>query len=590
MSPQISLAFAIIVLTMVMFAWGRVRYDLVALLALLASVAAGIVPPERAFAGFADDVVVIVASALVISAAVARSGIVELLFRHVMPLLTSVGRQVVVLVASVSVLSAFVKNIGALAIFMPVAFQLERKSGTPVSKLLMPMSFGSLLGGLMTLIGTSPNIIVSKIREQTVGQPFAMFDFFPVGAGIAAAGALFLAFGHRLLPARQSGVGLIESALKIRYTTETKLRPDSPVIGRTVAELEAESEGDVAVSAIIRERFRRYTPSADWTLLADDTLLLQGEAEALDRLVTRAGLVLAPPRVTEGEHQEHGLVEAVVTAGSAVIDMSAAQLAQLSQVDIELIAFSRGGQQITRRLDTIRFQSGDLLVLRGPVDRLPEALVELGLLPLVGRDLHLGQGPGRLAPLLVLLSAMILIASNLIPVAVGFFAAAVLMILVGSLTLKQAYEALDAPILVLLGALIPVSDAIRTTGGTELLAESLSRMAMALPPFGSLLLVMMAAMAVTPFLNNAATVLMMAPVAAGFASKLGYSPDPFLMAVAIGAACDFLTPFGHQCNTLVMGPGGYRFGDYWKLGLPLSLIVLLVGVPLVMLVWPVTRP
>jgi di/tricarboxylate transporter len=535
-------------------------------------------------------VVVIVASALVISAAVAHSGTVEILFRHVTPFLTTVGRQIVALVGSVTVLSAFVKNIGALAMFMPVAFQFERKGGTPVSKLLMPMSFGSLLGGTMTLIGTSPNVIVSKIREQTVGQPFAMFDFLPVGAGIAAAGVLFLVVGHRLLPARRGGVELIESAVKIRYTTETKFRPDSPFIGRTVGELEAESEGEVVISAVIRERFRRYTPSPDWTLFEDDILLLQGEANALDRLVTRTGLVVSPPSIAENDHQEHGFVEAVVTAGAAIIDMSAAQLAPMSAMDIELIAFSRGGQQITRRLDTIRFQSGDLLVLRGPVKRLPEALVELGLLPLVGRDLQLGHGPRRLAPMLVLLMAMGLIGFNLVPVAVGFFGAAVLMILVGSLTLKQAYEPIDAPILVLLGALIPVSDAIRTTGGTELIAEFLSRMALALPPFGSLLLVMMTAMAVTPFLNNAATVLMMAPVAAGLAAKLGYNPDPFLMAVAIGAACDFLTPFGHQCNTLVMGPGGYRFGDYWKLGLPLSLIVLFVGVPLVMLVWPVARP
>jgi len=589
MNAQQSLAFAIIGLTMVMFAWGRVRYDLVALLALLASVAVGIVPADRAFSGFADDVVVIVASALVVSAAVARSGVVEVLFRGVLPFLTTINRQVVVLVSSVTLLSALVKNIGALATFMPVAFQLERKTGTPVSKLLMPMSFGSLLGGLMTLIGTSPNIIVSKIREQLTGQPFAMFDFFPVGACIAAGGVLLLAFAHRLLQPRQSGMGLIESALKIRYTTETQFRPDSPFIGRTVEELEGASEGEVVVSTIIRERFRRYTPSRDWTLLEGDILLLQGEAEALDQLVKRAGLALAVGHDKEGDHHEDGFVEAVVTAGSALIDRSAAH-AGLGRLGVELVAFSRSGQQITRRLETIRFRAGDLVVLRGPVGLLPEALVELGLLPLVGRDFQLGQTRRRLLPALLLLAALGLIAFHLVPVAVGFFGAAVLMILIGSLTLKQAYEAIDAPILVLLGALIPVSDAIRTTGGTELIADWLSRMALSLPPYGSLLMVMVAAMAVTPFLNNAATVLMMAPVAAGFAAKLGYNPDAFLMATAIGAACDFLTPFGHQCNTLVMGPGGYRFGDYWKLGLPLSIMVLAIGVPLVMLVWPIAKP
>jgi di/tricarboxylate transporter len=381
MNTQQSLAFAIIGLTMVMFAWGRVRYDLVALLALLASVAVGIVPADRAFSGFADDVLVIVASALVVSAAVARSGVVEVLFRGVLPFLTTINRQVVVLVSSVTLVSALVKNIGALATFMPVAFQLERRTGTPVSKLLMPMSFGSLLGGLMTLIGTSPNIIVSKIREQLTGQPFAMFDFFPVGACIAAGGVLLLAFAHRLLQPRQSGMGLIESALKIRYTTETQFRPDSPFIGRTVEELEGASEGEVVVSTIIRERFRRYTPSRDWTLLEGDILLLQGEAAALDQLVKRAGLALAVGHDRSGDHHEDGFVEAVVTAASALIDRSAAH-AGLGRLGVELVAFSRSGQQITRRLETIRFRAGDLVVLRGPVALLPEALVELGLLPL----------------------------------------------------------------------------------------------------------------------------------------------------------------------------------------------------------------
>ncbi len=589
MTAQQSIAFAIIAMTMAMFVWGRVRFDLVALLALLASVATGIVPPEQAFQGFSDDVVVIVASALVVSAAIARSGVVETLFRRVTPYLRTIQLQIVTLIGAVTLLSSLVKNIGALAIFLPAAFQLERRSGTPVSKLLMPMSFGSLLGGLMTLIGTSPNIIVSKVREEIVGQPFAMFDFFPVGAGIALAGVLFLSFGYRLLQPRQSGAALIESALKIRYTAEAQFRPDSPFIGRTVADLEGEAEGEVKVSTIIRERFRRYTPSPDWTLLEGDVLLLQGEAQALDGLVTRTGLTLHRPREARGESHEYELVEAVVTDGSPIIDTSAAQLTGTGHFDLELVALSRGGQQITHRLDTVRFRSGDLVVLRGPLEQLPEALVELGFLPLVAREIQLGHGPRRFAPLVVLLVAMLLIASHVVPVAIGFFSAAVLMILIDSRTLKQAYKAIDAPILVLLGALIPVSDAIRTTGGTELIADWLSRMAVAMPPVGSLLLVMVAAMAVTPFLNNAATVLMMAPIAAGFATRLGLSPDPFLMAVAIGAACDFLTPFGHQCNTLVMGPGGYRFGDYWKLGLPLSIIVVAVGVPLVTMIWPFTN-
>src|SRR5262245_513509 len=287
----------------------------------------------------------------------------------------------------------------------------------------------------MTLIGTSPNIIVSKVREEIVGQPFGMFDFFPVGAGLAVAGVLFLTFGYRLLQPRQSGIGLIESALKIRYTAEAQFRFDSPFIGRTVAELEGEGDVEVSVSTIILERFRLYTPDPNWTLLESDVLLLQGEAEALDGFVTRTGLMLYRARDAQGQDHEYDLVEAVVNDGSPIIDMSAAELTGTSHFDLELVALSRGGQQITRRLNTVRFRSGDLVVLRGPEEQLPEAMVELGFLPLVAREIQLGQNPRRFAPLIVLFIAMLLIAFEIVPVAIGFFSAAVLMILIGSLTL-----------------------------------------------------------------------------------------------------------------------------------------------------------
>jgi len=238
---------------------------------------------------------------------------------------------------------------------------------------------------------------------------------------------------------------------------------------------------------------------------------------------------------------------------------------------------------------SVKLKPGDVLVLQGNLNTMPETLGELHCLPLAARDLRLGAGRHSILPLLVLLSAMALVSLHLLPVAIAFFGAAVVMLLIRALSLREAYDVIEWPILILLGALIPVSDALRTTGGTELIAGWLSRAGDVLPPIGALGLVMLAAMAVTPFLNNAATVLVMGPIAAGFATKLGYGPDAFLMAVAIGAACDFLTPIGHQCNTLVMGPGGYRFGDYWRLGLPLSIMVLLVGVPLIALFWPFQR-
>ncbi|HRO59355.1 MAG TPA: SLC13 family permease [Burkholderiaceae bacterium] len=585
-------AFAIVAVMMALFVWGRIRYDLVALLALLASVVAGIVPADEAFDGFSSDIVVIVASALIVSAAVARSGVVEILLRKVGRFLGSAQSQVFGLVAAVTLLSAFVKNVGALAMLIPVAFQLARRTGTSPSVLLMPMAFGSLLGGLMTLIGTSPNIIVSQMREQITGEPFRMFDFTPVGLGLAVAGVLFLAFGYRLLPPPRKAAASMDAAFRIGgYTAEARVPADSSSVGKTVAELEALGEGEASVATIIRERFRRYTPSDDWTLAADDVLLLQGEPGALETVIAQGKLRLAADEHTADEQmpdEERSVVEAVVTGDSMLVGRTVAEVRLAERHQVNLLAVSRSGERIAHRLRTLRFQAGDLIVLQGREDALPETLGELRCLPLAGRDIRLGRGRQGFVPVLVLAAAMLLLALELIPVTIAFFGAAVLLLAVGSLTLREAYEVVEWPILILLGALIPISDAIRTTGGTELIADGLSKLTIGLPPLGALTFIMVVAMAVTPFLNNAATVLVMAPIAASLAAALSLSADPFLMAVAVGAACDFLTPIGHQCNTLVMGPGGYRFGDYWRLGLPLSIIVVVVGTPLIAWVWPLT--
>ncbi|MEK0084384.1 SLC13 family permease [Benzoatithermus flavus] len=592
MTLQQGLAFAIVGAMMALFVWGRLRYDLVAMLALLAAVAVGIVPPEKAFAGFGDDIVVIVATALLVSAAVARSGITERLIAPLAPRLTTAGRQVLVLVAAVTLLSAFVKNVGALAILMPIAFQLARRTGTSPSSLLMPLSFGSLLGGLMTLIGTSPNVIVSRMRSELLGEPFRMFDFMPVGVGIAAAGVLFLAFGYRLLPTGRKGTASIDAAFNIEgYTTEAIVPPDSPTVGKSVTELETLGEGEVAVTTVIRERFRRYAPSSDWQLLANDVLLLQGEPAALERLVARAKLQLATKAAAPeaAASDEIGVMEAVVTADSLLVDRSPTQLALRRRYQVNLLAVSRRGERVIQRLRSVKFRPGDVLALQGDLNTMPDTLGELRLLPLAQRGVSLGRGRSTWLPVAILATAMLLVALQIVPVAVAFFGAATAILLFRVISLREAYEVVEWPILILLGALIPVSEALHTTGGTELIAGWLSTATHSLPPLAALALIVMVAMAVTPFLNNAATVLMMAPIAASLAKQLGLDPDPFLMAVAVGAACDFLTPIGHQCNTLVMGPGGYRFDDYWKLGLPLSIIVIVVGVPLIALVWPL-RP
>jgi di/tricarboxylate transporter len=364
---------------------------------------------------------------------------------------------------------------------------------------------------------------------------------------------------------------------------------ESELVGQTIADLRRTGEADVRVVGLIRGDRRTARPLPDAVLRGDDLVLLEGEPDDLERLVARAGLKLSREhRVPETDQatDEVGVVEAVIGPRSALIDQSAERLALFERYRVNLIAVSRSGERLTERLRSLSLRPGDVVVLQGNLTRLPDTLRDLGCMPLAARDIRLGMSRRSLIPLAILGAAIGLVAFDIVPVAIAFFGAGVVLVLLRSLTLREAYEVIDWPILVMLGALIPVSEAIRTTGGTDLIAAWLSAVAGRLPATGALVLIMVAAMAVTPFLNNAATVLVMAPIAASLAGRLGYAPDAFLMAVALGAACDFLTPIGHQCNTLIMGPGGYRFGDYWRLGLPLSVLVVLAATPLILLVWP----
>jgi len=603
MDTQQIAACAILAFAMGMFVWNRLRYDLVAALALIAGVAVGVVPADKAFGGFSDQIVIIVASALVLSAAVNRSGIIERLLRPLMPAMKRTGTQVAVLGGTVAVLSAFIKNIGALAAFLPVAIQVSRHAGTPKSRLLMPLAFASLLGGLATLIGTSPNIIVSRMREELQGQPFTMFDFLPVGGLLALAGLAFLAVGWRLLPA--SGTGKRDQAFELAdYMTELTVPEDSPVVGKTVAELEKLGQDQVTVSALVRLDRHRYVVDGHWPIHAGDILQIQGEHEALERLADTAKLTLVAQKNDDEKEKkdrkekktdaadkpkprgDRAIMEAVVAEGSALIDRTLSRLRLRDRMGINLLAISRRGEQIQQRLRGVKFRAGDVVVLEGDAETLPDALASMKLLPLAERNLMLGRERQALVPVGLLIVAMALAAFQIVPTTMAFFGAAVGVVALGALSLKDAYEAIEWPILVLLACLIPVSDALRTTGVTDLLAGWLSVAAAALPPMGALLLILVVAMLVTPFLNNAATVLVMAPIAASFAKNLGLNADPFLMAVAVGAASDFLTPIGHQCNTLVMGPGGYKFSDYPRLGLPLSVLVAVLGTVLIALFWP----
>ncbi|HEX3499077.1 MAG TPA: SLC13 family permease [Stellaceae bacterium] len=588
-TPQI-IIFAILAAMLGLFVWDRLRYDLVALLALLAAAVSGIIPPEKAFTGFSNEVVPLIAGALVVSTAIANSGLVDRLVRRLAPYLRSPDLQVGMLVALVTALSAFMKNIGALAIFLPVAFQLAQRGGRSASEFLMPLSFGSLVGGLATLIGTSPNILISGIRHELVGAPFSMFDFTPVGAGIAVCGVIFLSFGWRLLPHGLKPQASPEAIFKIEdYTAEAALLPGSPLVGKTVGDLEALGDGELHIAAIIREQSRRYVPTSGWTLFENDILVLESAPHLLDSVVETAKLALVGIEDLPKETQRAGNlanVEAVVTADSVMVGASPVQLRLRGRYGVNLLAMSRRGRRTTARLRSIRFQAGDVVVLQGDAQSMSDTLAELGCLPLAERNLRFGKPRQQVLSLLILAAAMIVSALEILPVGVTFVIAATLVALFGILTMREIYDAIEWPILVLLGALIPVGEAVRHTGATDLIAHWISSLAVMLPSFGALSLVMLITMLLTPILHHAAAVIVMGPVAAALAKQLGFNIDPFLMAVAVGAGSDFLSPIGHQCNTLVLGPGGYRFTDYWRLGLPLSTIVLVVGVPLIMMVWP----
>jgi di/tricarboxylate transporter len=373
------------------------------------------------------------------------------------------------------------------------------------------------------------------------------------------------------------------------YATEATVTGDAATTF-TVSDLKLGEVG-VKLTGIAAQGDRREAPLPDARLQAGDVLILEGEQGALDRLMARAPLKPAREgrEVEKGEAaEEMRSVEAVVQGGSVLIGASAQRLALKQQYGVNLLAVGRGGERITERLRDVTLRPGDILVLQAGERALPNIMRTLGVLPLAERDVRLGGVRRRISPVLILAAAMVLVAFNLLPIAVAFFGAAVLMVMVGALSMRDAYDSLEGQVLVLIGALTPISEAVRRTGGADLIARGLAEALHGISPLLSLGALLVVAMACSPFLHNAPTVLVLGPIGMLTAQRLHLNPDPFLMAVATGAGCDFLTPIGHQCNTLVAGPGGYRFTDYWRLGAPLSLMVILAGPPLIAAVWPLT--
>jgi len=614
MTGEQLIVFGVLAATLVLFVWNRWRYDLVALAALLACALTGVVPPEEVFAGLGHPAVISVAAVLVLSRGLLNGGVVDSVARRLMQVGERPWAQVAALTGIVALSSGFMNNVGALALFMPVAIWMSRQSGRSPSYLLMPLAFGSLLGGTLTLIGTPPNLIIAGYRAEAGEAPFGMFAFLPVGAAVTVAGVLFIALlGWRLVPRRQEQEGNGDLFEISAYLTEVRVPEGCKYAGRTLHALigAVQDEADVQVIALIRGDERQRMPSTYEVLREGDILLVEADSDSLKALLDVTGVELAADveeqenkardeqeaaeQAVEQEKAEknhksrHGeltLAEAIVSPGSMLVGTSASGLDLRERHGVNVLAVARQGQRLRQRLGEIRFAAGDILLLQAREDALQSSLNSLGCLPLASRGLSITTPRNVMLASAIFAITLASIAFGLLPAATALVTGALVMILVGLIPLGRIYESIDMPVIVLVAAMLPVGQALETTGGSQLIADALLELGQSLPAAATLALLMVAVMLISNVVNNAAAAVLAAPVAISLARGMDASVDPFLIAVAIGASCAFLTPIGHQSNTLVMAPGGYRFGDYWRLGLPLSILVVLCAVPAILWIWP----
>ncbi|OOG23769.1 SLC13 family permease [Thioalkalivibrio denitrificans] len=624
MTTEQLLLGAVLLGTLVLFLWGRWRHDVVAMAALLVCVALGLVPSAEAFSGFGHPAVITVACVLVLSFGLQTSGAVDALVRTVMPTGAGPTLTIAALTGLGALLSGFMNNVGALALLIPVAMQLASRMEVAPARVLMPLAFGTILGGMLTLVGTPPNLIVSGFRAEMGMGHFGMFDFTPVGLAVAALGVLFVAgVGWRLVPARKAAAEGFETEA---YLTEVRVHEDSKLAGQCLREVDEKlKEHDAMVVGLVRHEVRMVAPHPGRRVHAGDILVIQADADALAAVLGALGLKLeeavepeqdgadkdeadvdavatvtarrattAPAaglsEVADAEEEaapedEIGLVELVVLPQSSVIGRSASDIQMRTRYGINLLAISRQGRRTATRLRSTTLQAGDVLLMQGSPESVSEFAANAGCVPLAERALTI---PDRRKALLAtgIMGAAVAAATLGIPAALAFAGGALLSMVLRTVPVRQLYQSVDWPVVVLLAALIPVAGAMQATGLAELIARFMLETLAQGHVVGALVLVLVVTMLLSDLMNNAATAAVMCPVAIGIAAQLGVNVDTFLMAVAVGASCAFLTPIGHQNNTLILGPGGLRFGDYWRLGLPLEVVVLAVGVPMLLWVWP----
>ncbi|APX88975.1 SLC13 family permease [Brevirhabdus pacifica] len=570
--------------------WGRWRYDLVAFAALMAGVVLGVVPTDRAFSGFGHPATLVVALVLIVSAGLVRSGAVYLITRTLVDSTRALGGHIAIMGGVAAALSGFMNNVAALALLMPVDIQTARKAGRAPRLSLMPLSFATILGGMVTLIGTPPNIIIASIRQETLGSPFKMFDFAPVGGVAALAGLIFVAtVGWRLIPDRTDQTAEAMAEIKA-YVAELTVPEGSSLLGQRLAELKPEADkADVAVLGIVRRGERLYGTARNIELEPGDALVLEATPEALDEFRATLSLDFAEP-TRQGYIQAEGagmaLAEVVVTEQSRLNGRTAQQVGLAWRRRTILLGISRAGKRITRQVRKTTIRSGDVLLLLLPSDTQTDVIDWLGTLPLADRGLAVTQNTKTWLAIGLFLGAVAAASFGLLylPVALGLVVVA--YVLAQIVPVREIYDHVEWPVVVLLGSMIPLGAALESTGGTRLIADALTALTGGMPAWVTLAVLMVVTMTLSDVLNNTATTIVAAPVGIQMAQSLGVNPDPFLMAVAIAASSAFLTPIGHKNNTLILGPGGYAFGDYWRMGLPLEIIVIAVSIPAILVFWP----
>lgn len=558
----------------------------------MACVTLGLVPANDAFSGFGHPAVITVAAVLGLSAGLIRSGAIDAIASKVGRVAKGRIGQVVALSSLGGMFSGFMNNVGALALLMPVALSMARRDGYSPGLVLMPLAFATILGGMTTLIGTPPNLLVADYRQRALGEGFALFDFAWIGLPLAVTGIAFITLiGWRLLPHRKAHAGGGRSFDVEGYLTELIVPDDAPVIGKTVGELIDGIETPPTIDAVIRGRNRVIRHVRRAKLQAGDVVMVHGEAEAIEALAGKGLSMLAAKDLERDDgtgpldRDALALVEVVVPPRAWIRNRSPAQIALRVRYGINLLAVAREGKRIEARLRDVRFQAGDVLLLQGEQETLSETIASLGCLPLAER--HIALQPKRaLVPVSVFVAALLVIGVGLLPAAVALTSALLVMVLSRVMSVQDIYTAIDLQVVVLLAAMIPVGGALESTGTAQLLADYLAGLAGEASPRILLAVLLIVTMSLSDIMNNAATTVVMAPIGLGVATALGTSPDPMLMAVAIGASSAFLTPIGHQNNLLIMGPGGYRFGDYWRMGLPLEILLITVGVWLIPIAWP----